>query len=138
VAVDDIRAALDTAIETVAGSAVVAWPNTADDEPAAATLWYRPTFMPGEPWAVELMENGRNRHVGLYQIDVFSKLGEGEGVANGYADAIVAAFKRGTVLTYGTTSVVIEKAWRETGRPDPEVPYWHIPVRVRWRADLAN
>lgn len=135
-AVDDIRAALDTRASSSIGSAI-AWPN-ASFEPTADTTWYRTTYMPGEPYAIEVMEGGRNRHVGLYQIDVFAKLGVGEGAASDLADTVVGYFKRGTVLIYGTVSVVIEKAWREQGRADPELPYWHIPVRVRWRADMSN
>lgn len=113
----------------------VAWPNVNFD-PTTGTRWYRATIIPGIPTAPELSTSSRNRHIGIFQIDIFDPVGNGDGLAIEEGERIVACFKRGTTLTESGVVVMIEKAYLST--PIEEEEWYHVPVMIQFRANVAN
>lgn len=133
----NVHAALNAQLKTVSEITddVVAWVNRGF-EPTPGTAWYRPTFMPAEPSSPEIMASSPNRHVGVYQVSIFWPQNTGYLDAETKAAAIVAAFSRGTTLTYSGTAVRIERSWYERGIAEPD--WYHVPVTIAWRSDIAN
>jgi len=115
--------------------ASVAWPGI-NFTPTAGVRWYRATLIPGIPTTPEISTTARNRHVGIFQIDVFDPIGLGDGPAIEEGERIVSCFKRGTVLTESGVNVVVQKASVMT--PIEEDSWYHVPVRIQFRADIAN
>jgi len=99
--------------------------------------WYRITCLPGEPAAAGIGESAANRHVGIFQIDIFDPAGNGDGATIAEAERIAACYKRDTVLVYSGVTVRCVKAYRSAGNSDD--PAWFmVSVVVRWTADVAN
>lgn len=94
--------------------------------------WYEIDFLPGEPTQAEFGDSGRNRWVGIMQITVCVPLNTGKVMANARYNAIADLFKRGTVFS----EVEITGCYREI--EDPETDHYRLPVRIAYRADLAN
>lgn len=136
----EVQAALITQLTAASPGAAVSaasvqWENR-PFTPTIGTRWYRATFMPAEPSAAAVSASGANRHRGVFQVDVFDPpdLGHNAGVVE--AERIVACFKRGTSLTYSGVTVVVDKAYRLPAVQEPE--WYHVPVRVFFRADVTN
>lgn len=118
-------------------STLISWPN-APFTPPASGLWYEAHFLPGEPRAAGIGQSAANRHTGLLQVTINAFPNVGEGTANTEAERIIACFKRGTTLTYSGQTVVIDKAWRCPGYESSEPAFYQVPVRIQYRADVAN
>lgn len=114
----------------------VAWPGKSFDP--GSTAWYRVSFVTTEqPLAAEVGPAGRNRHTGMLQIDVFyPKANVGEGPVRQEGERIAALFKRGTVLSHSGQNVRITSC--AAGRCIEEDEWLHVPVKIWWRADVAN
>lgn len=106
-------------------------PNKTFTKPTSGG-WYEIDFLPGEPTQAELGSAGRNRWVGIFQITVCVPLNTGKEMANARYDAIAGLFKRGAVFS----GVEITGCFR--GIEDPEEDHYRLPVRIAYRADLAN
>ena len=107
----DISAALDRNLNDMAGKPPIDWENQGY-EPANGTLYVRPTIIPGDTVQASLGDAGQDVQVGVYQVDIFAKAGEGKNDALAMADLIADQFKRGTVLIYNTRNVRIQSASR--------------------------
>jgi hypothetical protein len=116
-------------------TANVAWENRNFEQPKQA-IWYRESFFPAEPVAAAIASGSANRYTGAYQVSVFAPINKGRKPAHDAADTLIAAFKRGTVLTGTGISVLCTKAYRRAAQQEPDV--YHIPVVVEWTCDLAN
>lgn len=131
---DDIESALGAQLLTL-GLANVAWENKRFDDPSAS--WVRPTFLPGNPVGIEMGNGpGSERHVGLYQVDIFTPLDGGNGAARALAQQILGTFPKGATLTFNGTPVGIARSYRLPGYRDPEAPYYVIPVRVEYYTNI--
>jgi hypothetical protein len=114
----------------------VAWEGKAF-KPVLGARYYRATFLPGEPSQAELGEAGRNRHYGLFQIDVFDPTNSGDAAAAAEAERIAAAYSRGTVLLNSGVSVKCIKSYRTPG--DSSDPAWFmVSAVIQWQADVEN
>lgn len=122
-----IQTILDTQLQTVV-TANLQLENTTRE--TKLIDFVRSTLLPSQTEIVTLGATGYDRLNGLYQIDVFVKLGSGANAANVQADAIMAAFTKGTYLTSGTTNVLIENKWRIPARVLQN--FYQIPVFVQW------
>jgi len=131
--VKEIRQALRQHLLTVVDAGSVQWENQAFT-PTTGAIWYRETLMPAEPSRAGIGAGSAGRYIGLYQVDVFTPAAGGAYPADDEADALIAAFGWGTTLTYGGTTVRVEKTYKEPGRQEPD--WYHVPVIVEWRADL--
>lgn len=74
--------------------------------------------------------------VGVYQVDVFAPLNGGDGLARDMASGIEAGFPKGGIFTSNGTSVRIGRSYREVGRRDAEMSFFHIPVKIEFYANF--
>jgi hypothetical protein len=131
----DLQAALHTRLSTMPSLPDVAWPNYGF-EPTLGTLWIRPTVLPADTAAATYGDSGTDEQTGVYQIDVFAPLDEGDGEVRQMADTIADRFKPTTAITYnGLTvrciSVSIEGLTREEN-------WLHLPVKIKYLAFSAK
>jgi hypothetical protein len=139
---EDGRKACEALLTASTGAAVpassIAWKGTGD--PASKTAgarWYRATFIRGTPRAIACGPDAENRHVCIFQVDIFDPPNLGEEITATEAKRVMAFYKRGTVLTRNGLSIVCQKAY--LGTADDSDPAWFkIPVVVEVRADVAN
>lgn len=100
--------------------------------------WYELDIIPGEPYQAELGTSGRNRWVGIFQVTVCVPLNIGKTMANARYDAIAEFFKRGTIFT----GIEITNCHRcpnlSSEMEGAETDHYRLPVRIAYRADLAN
>jgi hypothetical protein len=94
--------------------------------------WYEIDFLPGEPTQAELGSGGQNRWVGLMQVTVCVPINSGKSMANARYNAIATLFARGTVFS----GVEITGCFRQS--EDSTEDHYCLPVRIAYRADLAN
>lgn len=113
----------------------VAWPNT-HYKPDIGTGYFRPTLLPADVSQAELGEDGRNEHIGLYQVDVIAPIGKGRIAAETNADAVLRRFRRGTLITYRGITVRCDAAKTLPGRS--ETDWFILPVQIDYRAYLSN
>jgi len=116
---NDMQAALDNRLNTIAGGYDIAWPNV-PYEPVAGETYLRPTFLPTVTEQASMGTDGQDRTDAIYQIDVFTQAGSGR---TAIPDAVADHFKRGTDLTYNGTTVrvrnvsiapaIIDGAWQQ-------------------------
>ena len=132
----EVQGALYQQAATALAGKSVAWPGKSFTPGSSA--WYRVSFVTTEqPVAAEVGVNGRNRHTGMLQIDVFyPKANQGEGQVRQEGERIAATMKRGDVFTSGGQNVRITSS--AASRCFEEEEWLHVPVKIWWRADIEN
>ncbi len=110
----DIGAALDSRLNTLAGSAPIAWPNRAYT-PIQGTLFLQPDNLPGPVRQAGLGNSGYDVHNGVYQVRIYGDAGKGPGEVEAKADAVADHFARGTDLTYNGVDVRLGNVSRNAG-----------------------
>lgn len=124
----DIRSALLTQLKTVVSETLIAEENE-QFTPSDGAPWIRETLLPGVPERVEIMQDGKSRQVGVYQVDVFAPSGIGTGVPDALSKTIGDAFVPGT--SYGTSvDVRIRRVYSQPGREDGD--WYHKPLLIEW------
>ncbi|MDA3832280.1 MAG: phage tail terminator-like protein [Spirochaetales bacterium] len=131
----DIRAAFTTKLMALSPLPSIAWENVAFT-PVIGTSYLQPFLLPGEPYQAEIGEAGQNRHTGIYQVSIYAPTGSGVGDINTLAGTICDHFKRGTVLTYSTTTLTIKKAF--LGPMMTDTDWLHLPVTIQYHLLAAN
>ena len=91
-----ITDALINRLKTVTGLPSLQLENTVATPKGAFT---RATQIYARPTQATIGRNGRDRHEGLLQVDIFVPVNTGTAAANALADSVVAAFPRGLALT---------------------------------------
>jgi len=125
----NLQAALHSRLSTMTSVPPVAWPNYGYT-PTAGTLWLRPTVLPADTAAATMGDSGTDEQTGVYQIDIFAPLDEGDGAARAMADALADRFKPVTELTYnGLTVRCISGSIGGLIREDN---WLHLPVKIRY------
>lgn len=123
---NDIQAALDTQLATIASTNTIDWEFTPANL-SATTNYLRPTFIPGDTTQASLGVSGIDYATGLYQVDVFTRRATGRSAK---PDVIADLFKRGTHLTYnGITVRIMSVSIRVSNSEDN---YTITPVVIRW------
>jgi hypothetical protein len=120
---------------TLSPALPVAWPNLDYTPPAAGYL--RATHVPNSTNQVTLGSTGKNRHVGIFQVDVFLPIMTGISTPMERAGAVAAHFKRGTTLTKDGINVRITRP-PEVRPALQSLPYIQVPVIIRYQADADN
>lgn len=120
---------------TLSPALPVAWPNVDYTPPAAGYL--RVTHAPNTATQVTLGTEGKNRHIGIFQVDVMLPIIIGISTPMEKAGAVAAHFKRGTVLTKDGISVRITRP-PEIRPALQSLPYIQVPVIIRYQADADN
>ena len=125
----EVRSALLTQLKNVVRGTLIAEENK-QFTPSDGTPWVRETLLPGIPNRVEIMQDGRSRQVGVYQVDVFTPSGIGTGIADALSTTIGDAFVVGS--SFGTSViVVIQRVYGQPGREDGD--WYHKPLVIEWR-----
>lgn len=128
-----IRAALETKLNTITPAVSTAWENIAFT-PVTGTAYQACYTLRAEP-NNSTAGDGYYQERGIFQVNLFYPVGAGPATAEARAILIRTAFKRGTVLTSGTTKVNIIST-PEIGAGRVEGDRWMVPVRVRWTAGI--
>jgi len=114
---NDIDYVLNERLNDMIGLPDVAWENSTY-KPIIGTTFIRPTLLPANTFALTSTDDNNS---GIYQINIFTKLGNGSDEAKRLVDVIGDRFKPVTELTKGSLLVrcmsvsvspgIIEKAW---------------------------
>ncbi len=126
-----IRQAFRTRLLTVPGLPLArAWENRAFAPPSPPANWVRETLLP-----VSERRSAANvvEAVGLMQYDFFTPAAQGTEALETLVDAVRLVFKPTTGLT---ADLLVDRAERGTATQEPD--WFHIPVRLRWRAYSVN
>lgn len=114
----------------------VAWPG-ADFTPGSGEIYLEPNVIPNTTTQASLGYDGVNRHQGLFQISVWSPLATSTIPALEVASAVMAHFKRGTVLTFeGITLRINQPPSRAPALTDGA--WRQIPVTIPYFTDNPN
>ena len=134
----EVRGALLAWAFDVAGAnlpkATTALENAKFSPPAGR--YYRLTFLPGEPIPAAIGSAAQNHYVGIFQIDVFDPINQGDASTIIEAERIAKKLTRGSALVYLGVTTNIEKSWRLPAIQ--ETDRYHVPIRVQWWADIDN
>lgn len=129
----DIQAALDVSLNTVAGAIPVAWqyPGARGPyEPVTGTTYLRPTLLSGDTAQAELGTNGKDEHLGIYQVDIIAPLNATKKSILDLADDIADTFKRGSIHTYNGVNVRVRSASVGTGTRDGA--WFFLPINISY------
>ncbi len=130
----DISSALDTRLSTMVGVPPIAQENKPYN-PTKGSLYIRATNIPGDTVQASLGDNGEDRTIGIYQIDVFAEAGKGRKAAEQMADNIASHFKRGTDMSYNSRIVTVTTVQRRQGINNEG--WYQIPVEIVYRSTTA-
>lgn len=128
-----IRAALETKLNAMTPALATARENL-PYTPIAGTAYQALFLMPATP-ENPTMGDGYYREQGIFQVSLFYPLQAGPKAATDRAILIRTAFKRGTSLVSGTTTVRIDKT-PEIGQGRVDGDRWMVPVKIRWFAGI--
>ena len=128
-----IRAALETKLKAITPVLATAWENGAYT-PVPGTAYQQVYLLTATPENPTLGDAFYREH-GILQITLMYPLKAGSNAATTRAELIRTAFKRGTTLTSGTVSVIIERT-PEIGQGRVDGDRWALPVKIRWYAGI--
>lgn len=130
----DIQAALDSRLNDLQDLPDVAWENI-NYEPVPGTTFIRPTNLQGFTEQLTLGDNGQDQTDGIYQIDIFTDANTGKAAGLRLVDIIADQFKRGTDLTYNSTTVRVQNVSRGTALNSDG--WYQVPVLINYYAITA-
>jgi hypothetical protein len=130
-----IRAALETAFAAWAttNTVAVAWQNK-PYTPVTGTKYCRPYLLPATTQNPSLGD-AHKRMIGIFQVSLYLKLGDGPGAAETLADSLCSTFARGNGFTAsGVTVRILESP---SIRPAFNDEGWYVvPVDIPYQADI--
>ena len=136
---NDIEGALNAQTAALGLSVPVVYENMGSADSGitdAVGTFVDQAFLPAPQTAIEIGDAGRNRMVGVYQLAVNIPQGEGKKGAYDIALLVTEAFKRGTMLSNGGTSVRCVSADIEPGFESGM--HFRVPISINWLATVAN
>ena len=114
----------------------IAWPNV-NFTPPESGGYIKFDLLPAETRQITLGDDGYNRLTGIAQFAVYWPEGQGMVLPNEIAGEIIAAFKRGTVITRETQNIRIVAP--PYTLPAVTFGNWtQIAVRVPYQTDASN
>ena len=131
--ISSVRIALETKLATITPELSTAYENV-PFTPVTGTAYQAAYLLPATP-ANPTMGDGYYREQGIFQVTLMYPLQAGPKTAADRAELIRAAFKRGTTLTSGTVSVIIERT-PEIGQGRVDGDRWALPVKIRYYAGV--
>ena len=132
----DIRTAIITellnhGVLTTTNTAIANAPFTPNSD-----VWYRISFMAGEPLTIGIGAEAMERLVGIVQVDVYTKTGIGDVTPITKAAEVANLIPRGAVLALNGQNVLITKVWIDNA--DVEDGWFVTPVNFRWQAEIKS
>jgi hypothetical protein len=126
-----VESAMIAKAKTVVGITFVT-ANVPNPKPSG--IWARITYGPGEVQADGLGVQARERLFGVLMVDVFGPKGDGRAACTAAAVNVMQNFKRGDAVLIPGGAVIVIRAYR--GVALEEDSWYHIPVRIEFRAEL--
>jgi hypothetical protein len=126
---DNIRAALETTLNSVDSIPSVAWENV-QFKPTTGQSYIKPRLLPTRREPAVRGTNPQMYYQGVFRVECFVPEGEGPAAGDDLADSIIEAFEAATDVSYGGTIVSIRYAEREMAEVDG--PFYVIPVNIGW------
>jgi hypothetical protein len=123
----DIEAALTIHMNSLANRPAVAFPNV-KFEPNGKKPYLRINIIPAETVQAALGAEGKDETNGICQITVFVPAGSGR---SELPDIIANHFKRGTVLSYNSTSIRLRSP--SVGVSIVDGAFYFIPVSIPYQ-----
>lgn len=128
-----VRIALETKLLNMSPTLATAWENS-PYTPVVGTPYQQVWLLPATP-ANPTFGDDYYREQGLFQMTLLYPLQTGPAAAMARAELIRTAFKRGTSMTSGTVTVIVDKT-PEIGVGRIDGDRWAVPVKVPWHADI--
>jgi hypothetical protein len=130
--VTDLRKALRKGVQDFnTNNYRIAVDNKDFEKPADGSPWFRLLIEEGTPRARSF---GHDEYSGYLQLDVNTKLQQGEAQSDEIAQVAATFFRAGRVLKYGDTEAVVRSCARSRGR---EVDgWWRVSLTVYWDARI--
>jgi len=131
--IGSVRAALESALNGMTPALSTSWENT-PFTPVTGTPYQACYLLPAMP-DNSTMGSNHYREQGIFQISLFYPLQTGPKAAADRAELIRTTFKRGLSFTSGTVTVRIERT-PEIGQGRVDGERWHVPVKIRYFAEI--
>ena len=128
-----VRIALETKLSTITPALSTAYENV-PFTPVTGTAYQMAFLLPATP-ANPTMGDGYYREQGIFQVTLMYPLQAGPKTAADRAELIRAAFKRGTSMTSGGITTIVERT-PEIGQGRVDGDRWALPVKIRWFAGI--
>lgn len=126
---DDIRAALETKLNSVSGVPSISWENL-QFSPTTGQSYVKPRLLPTRREPAVRGLNPQMYYQGVFRVECYVPEGNGPAAGDDLADKIIDAFEAATDVSYGGTIVSIRYAERESA--DIDGPFYMIPVNIGW------
>ena len=126
----NLRAALDSQLNSITNPLPIAWENKAYTQNGEAYLTQ--FLLSAETITVGIEQGGSDVLAGIYQVTVNIPKESGKAAYLLETEKVKAQFPRSSILTSGGTRVVIQKVWSNSARIDET--YYRVPVSIRYRA----
>lgn len=126
---DDIRAALETKLNSVSGVPSISWENL-QFSPTTGQPYVKPRLLPTRREPAVRGLNPQMYYQGVFRVECYVPEGNGPAAGDDLADKIIDAFEAATDVSYGGTIVSIRYAERESA--DIDGPFYMIPVNIGW------
>ena len=120
---------------TLSPAMSVAYPNVEFTPPEDGYL--RAQHFPNTTNQITLGDTGENRHIGLFQVDVFWPKGAGEIAPKERAALVAAHFKRGTTITQDGLAIRIIQPPTVSGIINGD-RFVQVPVTIPYQVDASN
>jgi len=131
--ISSVRIALESKLNAMTPTLSTAWENV-PFTPVTGTPYQRAYLMPATP-ANPTMGDGYYREQGIFQVSLMYPLQAGPKTAADRAELIREAFKRGTSMTSGGITTIVERT-PEIGQGRVDGDRWALPVKIRWYAGI--
>lgn len=126
---DDIRAALESTLNSVSGIPTIAWENV-QFSPTTGQPYVKPRLIPTRREPAVRGSNPQMYYQGIFRVDCSVPKDAGPAAGDDLADKVIDAFEAATDVSYGGTIVSIRYAERE--QADIDGPFYTIPVIIGW------
>ena len=131
--ISSVRIALESKLNAMTPSLSTAYENV-PFTPVTGTAYQMAFLLPATP-ANPTMGDGYYREQGIFQVTLMYPLQAGPKTAADRAELIRAAFKRGTSMTSGGITTIVERT-PEIGQGRVDGDRWALPVKIRWYAGI--
>lgn len=126
---DNIRAALETKLNSVSGIPSIGWENL-QFSPTTGQPYVKPRLLPTRREPAVRGINPQMYYQGVFRVECYVPEGNGPAAGDDLADKIIEAFEAATDVNYSGTIVSIRYAEREAAEIDG--PFYMIPVNIGW------
>jgi hypothetical protein len=127
-----VRTALEAKLNAMTPSIQTSWENV-PYTPVSGTAYQAAYLLPVTENPT--MGDDHHRLIGIFQINLFYPLLTGTLTAATRAELIKTTFKRGTSMTSGSVTVIVERT-PDIGQGRPDGDRFMIPIKIRWYAEV--